>query len=844
MYPGSPLFARKYRQVKWLVKRLQQWHEADPATDKKTQLVLVRKLRVLVRELQARMPMRQLRRVLGPAIVFLGMHTAAFAQPVFLPPVNNPFGLNSLGTITSKIPVFADIDGDGDKDMFLGGYFSGNNITYYQNTGTSTAPQFAAPVTTPFGLTLGGFGSAITFGDIDGDGDLDAMTGDYYGDFRFQLNTGTAAAPAFAPAVLNPFGLNNPGYYNFPTFVNLDGDGDLDLVITNQFSDFVYFQNTGTASTPAFAAAVNNAFGLTNVPSAYTSKAFADFDGDGDLDVMAGGSAYPADFFYLQNTGTATAPAFAPFLTNPFGLSATLYYNQLAAVDLDGDGDFDLVTKEFFGNFEYRQNNAPVGNQPPVIGTLNDSTLCNNAGLAAYPITATDPNQDPVTLFATSGSPAIIPNSGLVISGPAPNFTLAATPTTGASGVVVVTIGATDGTDTTTTTVQLTVLDCNLPPQLGTISDQVACLSDAVGPLALTANDPDGDAFTVTATSSNQAVVPNGSISVTGTAPNLSVNIGTLNGVAGSAVITVIASDGTASDTTTFTVLVNDCNAAPVISPVAGKNGCIGDPVAIGLTVTDPDGDPLILSATSSNQAVVPSGSISFTGTPPNLILRVPTLNGQTGPTTIRVIASDGLLSDTISFVLTVANCNTPPTVSAIPDQTVCRQSSLNAIPFTADDPEGESVTINYTSSNPQVVAATDLIIGGAQPNFTVSTGPLVGQTGTTLITFIVSDGALNDTTSFNITVESCQSIEEPAELAGMELRPNPATEFAELILPSPAPVTALRILDLNGRVLKHMEGEFIGISTRLDLSNLPSGLYMLEVSTAKGKAVRRIVKE
>ena len=91
-----------------------------------------------------------------------------------------------------------------------------------------------------------------TFADIDGDGDLDAFVGNNSGNTVFYRNTGTAAAPTFTPEATNPFGLTNVGPDATPTFADIDGDGDLDAFVGNYDGNIQFFKNGPT--TP-----VNNA---------------------------------------------------------------------------------------------------------------------------------------------------------------------------------------------------------------------------------------------------------------------------------------------------------------------------------------------------------------------------------------------------------------------------------------------------------------------------------------------------------------------------------------------------------------------------------------------------------
>ena len=89
--------------------------------------------------------------------------------------------------------------------------------------------------------------------------------------------------PIFTKISTNPFGLSDVGRYASPTFVDIDNDGDLDAFVGDSVGRTSFFQNTGTTSSPVFAAVNINPFGLSNV-SGTANPALVDIDDDDDLD--------------------------------------------------------------------------------------------------------------------------------------------------------------------------------------------------------------------------------------------------------------------------------------------------------------------------------------------------------------------------------------------------------------------------------------------------------------------------------------------------------------------------------------------------------------------------------
>ena len=163
---------------------------------------------------------------------------------------SDAFGLTDIGNLAP--PDFVDIDGDGDLDAYIRA--TDGTVHFFRNTGTATIPVFTAEgFIDAFGLPKVIYGETPVFADIDGDGDLDAFIGNQDGTTSFYRNTGAATAPAFtAEGGLAPFGLPDTGFSANPTFADIDGDGDLDGFISASGGSLTFFRNTGSATNPVF----------------------------------------------------------------------------------------------------------------------------------------------------------------------------------------------------------------------------------------------------------------------------------------------------------------------------------------------------------------------------------------------------------------------------------------------------------------------------------------------------------------------------------------------------------------------------------------------------------------
>ena len=208
-------------------------------------------------------------------------------------------------------------------------------------------------------------------------------------------------------------------------------------------------------------------------------------------------------------------------------------------------------------------------------------------------------------------------------------------------------------------------------PTLSDIPDQATTINTPTGAIPFTVADADTPvtSLTLSGSSSNTTLVPNGNIVFGGSGANRTVTITPATNQTGQSTITVTVSDGVNSSSDTFLFLIN---TPPTISDITNRSTNEDTATsAIPFTVGDNESSPgsLILSGSSSNTALVPNGNIVFGGSGANRTVTVTPAANQSGTATITVTVSDGFATASDSFVLTVTAVNDQPTITDIANQ-------------------------------------------------------------------------------------------------------------------------------------------------------------------------------
>lgn len=276
-------------------------------------------------------------------------------------------------------PAFCDIDHNGTQDLMVGSF--AGSIQIFTNYGAVSSPVYGRPSPVWFGLDLGSE-SAPEPADIDGDGDTELFAASFNSSLpnewglRFYTNRGTPWLPDWHWET--DFFIPSFKEYSAPRFTDIDADGDLDLFIGNSQGGVIFYRNNGTPYSPSF---LPEPAGDIISPGQWAKPAFGDMDHDLDYDLYIAFTDFlGGHIYYYENLGDAYSFSWA------LPIDCTSFFNPglLPAIDvgdLNTDGVNDLVCASGSGSV-----NLFYGQSPPSPLSFSAPIAFDTQGSEPHPV--------------------------------------------------------------------------------------------------------------------------------------------------------------------------------------------------------------------------------------------------------------------------------------------------------------------------------------------------------------------------------------------------------------------------------------------------------------------------
>ena len=272
---------------------------------------------------------------------------------------------------SGSYPTFFDYNNDGLLDIVVGNYGyhqSGGNprssLALFENIGILNNPSYKlidrdwqniSNINLNTNLNIPALNLSPTFGDLDGDQDMDMLIGDANGKLHLFNNTGSNP-PNFALAEAEYKGIDI-GYFAFPQLVDVNRDGLLDIIIGEQSGTINYCENTGTAINPVFDTIIEY-FGGIDIESNIISSGFSTpklYDNNGSYELYIGsftGETYLFD--NIDNNLNGAFDSLSVLNTNEGGKS------MIAIKDINNDQKPDLLIGNYSGGLSFYSSDSSI----------------------------------------------------------------------------------------------------------------------------------------------------------------------------------------------------------------------------------------------------------------------------------------------------------------------------------------------------------------------------------------------------------------------------------------------------------------------------------------------------
>ncbi|NOR46237.1 MAG: hypothetical protein GQ534_11680, partial [Candidatus Delongbacteria bacterium] len=217
-------------------------------------------------------------------------------------------------------PTIADIDGNGLFDMLVGEGNGNGNINHYEQNAINNT-EFTLVTESFNGINVGNISEPIII-DIDGDRLLDMLVGEWDGNINhYEQNSLNSTSFTLVTTSFNSIDV---GYSSAPTFTDLDGDGLLDMLVGEYDGNINHYEQNSLNSTSFTLVTAN----FNSIDVGRSSKpTFADLDGNGLLDMLIGEDGGNINH-YKQDAENSLS--FSLITENFNGINLGLYGNPIS----------------------------------------------------------------------------------------------------------------------------------------------------------------------------------------------------------------------------------------------------------------------------------------------------------------------------------------------------------------------------------------------------------------------------------------------------------------------------------------------------------------------------------
>jgi len=416
----------------------------------------------------------------------------------------------------------------------------------------------------------------------------------------------------------------------------------------------------------------------------------------------------------------------------------------------DNDG-IDSVEVTFLINV------TPV-NDRPTISRVEDLYILEDHGFLTVGLSQIGPGVEgevqTLMVSAISDNHNLLPDPVIDYTSPNSEGLLICAPNPETNGEVKITVKVSDdggidngGVDTIVTSFSIMVSSVNDSPELSTFSDIIVledCGEQAIPIRGIgTGASDEVQELTIIASSYDHNIIPDPTITYTSPDSTGILIFSPVSDGNGTTLIRVKISDNGGIDSggidtlvTTFAVIVSPVNDPPSIETINDITIDEDTSTELFLRAFDIDNDVLSFFSPSDTNSII-------TQVDNDTIVLTPIKNWN-GSNLISVYVSDRELLDTTSFTLHITPVNDPPILEAIKDVTINEDSSSTII-LKGNDIDGDKITFSAKCDTIDVLTKVSLD--------TLLLIPLSDWNGETRITAYVSDGALLDTNSFDLSV-------------------------------------------------------------------------------------------